>query len=81
MSDNQKPHSRLVVTKRDGRLECIEEDACGMAIVGDGLSVLEAVGSWCLYSGIVSVVCNPPEIKSQFSVKKADGYIPIPTRD
>ena len=70
----------LIVTKRDKRFECIKEGACGMAIGGDGLSVLEAIGSWCLYSGIIQAKCDPPELLDKFTAKKVVGHLPAPRR-
>ncbi len=70
----------LIVTEEDGRFKCVKKGDCGMCIVGDGLSVLEAVGSWCIYSGKVKVLCQPPELLEKFSVHKTTGYDPIPRR-
>lgn len=70
----------LIVTKRGDRFECVKKGDCGMAIVGDGISVLEAVGSWCIYSGRVQVVCQPAEVLEQFGVQEAMGHYPAPHR-
>jgi len=70
----------LIVTKEGTRFECVREGDCEMCIVGDGLSVLEAVGSWCIYSGVVQVVCQPPRLLEQFGIEKAMGHYPAPHR-
>lgn len=70
----------LIVSKKGTRFWCIREGDCGMCIVGDGLSVLEAVGSWCIYSGQVQVMCQPPELLEQFGIQEATGHYPAPHR-
>ena len=70
----------LIVTKEGTRFRCVRQGDCGMCIVGDGLSVLEVVGSWCIYSGLIQVVCQPPSLLQQFGVQQAMGYYPAPHR-
>ncbi len=59
----------LIVTQNDkGRFECRREGSTGMRIVGDGASVLEAVGDWVTYSQTVEIRCEPPNVLQLFSV-------------
>lgn len=74
----------LIVTQNeDGRFECVQKGATGAATCGRGASVLEAVGSWCIYSQTVRVVCDPMELLLKFAVSnkyKKLKFSEIPTR-
>lgn len=75
----------LIVTQSgDGKFSCIKEGDVGMCIEGRGASVLEAVGSWAIYSQTVSIKCVPPSVLREFSVamKYADlRFTAAPSRD
>ncbi len=71
---------QLIVTKEGSTFECMRRGDCGMFIVGKGKSVTEAVGDWCIFSGKVEVLCQPPELLEQFSVQEAAGLSPAPRR-
>lgn len=59
----------LIVTQgADGSFSCVEKDATGMCIEGRGASVLEAVGSWAIYSSTVQVKCSPPAVLQEFAI-------------
>ena len=59
----------LIVTKaKNGRFECVKEGETGACIQGRGVSVLEAVGSWAVYSQTVQIRCDPPKLLDKFSV-------------
>lgn len=61
--------NKLVITQENnGRFLCIEEDAIGACIQGRGSSVLEAVGSWVIYSQVVNIRCDPPAVLNEFSI-------------
>ncbi len=59
---------RLIVTRNGDVFVCEKEGDTGWPISGRGASVLEAVGSWCIYSGLVEVRCDPPEVLQSFTV-------------
>jgi hypothetical protein len=59
---------KVIVTNKDGDFECAEEGATGMCIVGRGASVTEAVGMWAIYSRLLEVRCDPPEVLQEFRV-------------
>lgn len=50
-----------------GRLVC-DDERPGTPPVGRGQTVLEALGDYCLQNGLVTPVCDPPELLSQFMV-------------
>lgn len=59
----------LIVSQNpDGTFSCVKEGAPGMCIEGHGASVLEAVGSWAIYSSTVQVKCSPPAVLQQFAI-------------
>ena len=60
---------KLIVTQdAQGRFECVRENDCGACIAGHGASVLEAVGSWAIYSQTVAIRCDPPSVLREFSI-------------
>lgn len=70
--------TRLIITEEYGMLTAQKEGDTGMCILGRGLTVLEAIGSWVLYSGKVEVICDPPHLKeSRFGIE----FTSIPKRD
>ena len=60
-----------VIQKKDGTMECYPEGATGSPIVGRGMSVIEAVGDWCIHSAHCQVTCNPPAILHEYRVALA----------
>ncbi len=58
----------LIVTKSGEEFVCNEQNAVGAYLEGRGASVLEAVGSWAVYSSTVKICCDPPELLQEFSV-------------
>lgn len=76
---------KLVVTQDEaGRFACVEEGRPGSPTQGSGASVLEAVGSWAIYSEAVSIICSPPAVLREFSVgtKYVDlDFAPPPSRE
>jgi len=72
-SDTEK---QLRITQnKAGRFDCIQEGSCGSYVVGRGASVLEAVGSWAIYSRTVKITCEPPVVMQGFTI--ATGYIDL----
>ena len=67
---------KLIVTQDDrGRFECVREGECGACIAGHGSSVLEAVGSWAIYSQTVVIRCNPPSVLREFGITNDYGEL------
>lgn len=67
-SDDTTGPMLIVTQKNDGSFECYRDGDVGSHAVGRGASVLEAVGSWCIYSAVVTVTCQPPAILREFGV-------------
>ena len=60
---------KLIITQHaNGTFSCVQEGASRMCIEVRGASVLEAVGSWAIYSATVHVKCSPPAVLQQFAI-------------
>ncbi len=58
----------LIVEEENGGIICYRDGDTGMHVEGRGSSVLEAIGSWCLYSGLIKARCDPPQLlETRFS--------------
>jgi hypothetical protein len=56
------------------------EGDIGMCIVGEGKSVAEAVGDWCIFSGKIQVKCDPDGLKEKYQAESVSEYKPFPRR-
>ena len=61
-------NSLIVQQDHDGRFKCFRDGDTGMCIEGTGSSVLEAVGSWAIYSKTVEIICVPPAVLNEFTI-------------
>jgi len=74
----------IVNQEPDGRFVCHRDTDVGMRVEGRGASVLEAVGSWLIYSGDHHVKCEPPAVLREFSISNPYSdltFLPSPKRD
>ena len=70
----------LIVALGDKALECYEEGSIGMYNMGCGKTIAEAVGDFCIFSGLVKVRCDPPELLKQYQAKKVKKFKTFPRR-
>ena len=70
----------LIVQEEGDQIVCHREGDVGMYIEGRGSTVAEAVGMWCIYSTMVTIRCDPPELLDRFRAKKVKKFIPVDKR-